>query len=1248
MPGTAKLLEEMTDAGAFEILGLRVLRFRYEDCRGLVHLGVNADGKTIPSPIDAFQLLPNSQPHRYVMAAFTTAEDLGRKWLRDPSELANGRDEVPTDEGDLVKAAKQARMIRQADPDAQFTVYLCTNRELWPELMNKVYSKASELGVSAVPVDQSILRDFLDSTPEGHWLRQEHLGIAADIPSHELLCSLSRRSLERYRSDTQISSLDVVVETESAKRAAEALGEGSITLLLLTGPSGAGKSVTAQSAMARHIRTGNIALRISAEIAERASSMPDALTEVLQSLHGRFDSEVGRSALELATRDHPLLVVVDDINRTLQPMRLLEKVMGWARPAGTRESEAVGSSVRVVCPVWDSHSFSLQLEHKKTQWIRFQAVRSFLREESLEYFERAFENSKVRFGKERLGRFAEMLKDDPILLGMFAEIALQEDDLDPEAVARDTIGHYVKVSLGRLATYNHDPVGEYESALRFAARQLVLHKTLSPEWENLRNWVGSDAAALKKVSTSGRICQIGDNNGSERFVFRHDRIAEHFLAQAMVGILLESDDPVESLGDPYFVPYLGQAIASGRLPISKLDWLARKNPASLSASLRFLPSPSNLNVSEVTARARACLADSSSEQRASRNDALYLLAETNSPHVLTVTDGVAPYNPLLWEARLRNGDAVAGAHALSVDFYPSVNHAWLELLIRDAQEAHGPRLVAGVRTLLSSSAVTDRFLCGALGLAGYLADPSLSTSIAERWKTTPASDETLLCFLWAGLRCGGDAPQDLLEPMVESLMKVDDTKSSTQYSRRDNVLEPLSFSGRHGFPDSVLQYLTEVGADGDHEWVIAALVGKIDHPVAVRYMVKKIAKSLSELKPGSFLPFASHWRDWWRDRGGSEARLSTPSLDALRAIWTSPDGSRQLQEYAFQIWARYTTDIEGLRGVDTTSHFGATAIAERAIKGDSEVASALKEKLDSGNRAYWLQFVRYIWSPDFEEVLDGILEQLTAKSAQPRDPWCDDYHAVAHALRDIPVAPAERLLLKHWSKLSEIPLFIQAALYVSSNESRQKAGEALGRIDSNAKPFRFVDSFFGFNTLGLRDKIGVKHLESLRPYLSKIGGMAIHAMAEWCHRNGLRSWAIENLEPECTRRPTGREETDDLDSSMLDRTRIRWFPTDEDIMKQLDAIERSDNRHYLFRVEHLFDDLVELDQDQLRLFRLMEAWITLSPSGGRRDMALAALQVRGNRSALARFRTCFEASGIDLPNSALENVAYIIRRRTLE
>src|SRR6266568_3230765 len=82
---TAEALESMTDAGQFEILATRVLREIDPDCKMVAHSGVNAQGKTIPNPIDGFCLVPGSDPPRYAMTAFTltSPDGLIGKWLFD-------------------------------------------------------------------------------------------------------------------------------------------------------------------------------------------------------------------------------------------------------------------------------------------------------------------------------------------------------------------------------------------------------------------------------------------------------------------------------------------------------------------------------------------------------------------------------------------------------------------------------------------------------------------------------------------------------------------------------------------------------------------------------------------------------------------------------------------------------------------------------------------------------------------------------------------------------------------------------------------------------------------------------------------------------------------------------------------------------------------------------------------------------------------------------------------------------------
>jgi hypothetical protein len=395
---------------------------------------------------------------------------------------------------------------------------------------------------------------------------------------------------------------------------------------------------------------------------------------------------------------------------------------------------------------------------------------------------------------------------------------------------------------------------------------------------------------------------------------------------------------------------------------------------------------------------------------------------------------------------------------------------------------------------------------------------------------------------------------------------------------------------------------------------------------------------------------AFEWRvQWGRTDGNESGRLSEPSLEELRSIWKNAESPDWLRDYAFEVWAEYTDDLEALRGVGLEGHLAETAIRRRAILGDREVAPAIKARIAGGeNVGFWLHFVHQVWRPDFEEVLDRILTETFSGMHREGDVGSNQNHALAHALRDIPVDAAERLLLKHWPKLSHVPLFIQAALYLSTEESRRKAAEALGAIDRDADPFEHIGSFFGFKTVGLHDRLRIKHLESLKPYLAEIWPFTIYEMAEWCHRNGFRAWAIQNLEPVCRLRLKEPPKSEDRNASIIQQMRMRWFPMEADVFARFSAAEGWEMANRFFHLERLFDEFVDLGEAPSRFFQLLETWVNFAPSGQRRDVALAALQMRGNRSDLERLRTSFEASNLQFQDEFFENVRYIVYRRTLE
>ncbi len=192
---TAEALEKITDRGKFELLVTSVLRKHNRDYAAIIHTGINAQRETIKSPVDGFCRVPGSVPPRYLLVQHATTDrsQLEKKWLHDHTTVKtrkNNRKTQPSesDDGDLLKAGQEAKKIKTKFPDAQCTVILATNQHLPQgiELITKVEEKAATLGVDVDIWEQSKIADFLDSTPEGHWLRKEYLGINAETEADAL------------------------------------------------------------------------------------------------------------------------------------------------------------------------------------------------------------------------------------------------------------------------------------------------------------------------------------------------------------------------------------------------------------------------------------------------------------------------------------------------------------------------------------------------------------------------------------------------------------------------------------------------------------------------------------------------------------------------------------------------------------------------------------------------------------------------------------------------------------------------------------------------------------------------------------------------------------------------------------------------------------------------------------------------------------------------------------------------------
>jgi hypothetical protein len=481
---TARALESMSDPGQFEILALRMLRFEDPDCRFLEGMGINADGKPIRGPLDAFSQVPGSTPPLFVMAAFTTTDlaSLRSKWL---AQSASRRDT-----GDLLKAAAAADALRRSHSDARFAVYLCTNRVLDAPLAQAATGEGRSLGVEVRFLTQSRLRDFLDTKPIGHWLRKEHLGIDAEFVSEPLLRRLSIESLARYRDYCALPPPHVLVETDNLRRAQAEIGRCAASALVVSGPSGAGKSTVSYQLLGRHVARGGIGFWISGEVAARSSSLEAALTEMLRELHPAIEAGAGATALRLAQATAPLLIVVDDIRRGGRPSEGMARALTWRERQRTTQDELTSAPSRiVVIPAWETDWLSLRWLNTADQRVATTTIEWPSEAEAATVIERLLQDRGVATTPDRRRQLVTSLGRDPVLMHFFSELPAASFGKPDEAL--EVMRRFVGSAIDAAREATGKAHGDYERALRELAVDMLAHRQLSPQWTDVCSRLGA-------------------------------------------------------------------------------------------------------------------------------------------------------------------------------------------------------------------------------------------------------------------------------------------------------------------------------------------------------------------------------------------------------------------------------------------------------------------------------------------------------------------------------------------------------------------------------------------------------------------------------------------------------------------------------------------------------------------------------------------------------------------------------------
>jgi hypothetical protein len=310
------------------------------------------------------------------------------------------------------------------------------------------------------------------------------------------------------------------------------------------------------------------------------------------------------------------------------------------------------------------------------------------------------------------------------------------------------------------------------------------------------------------------------------------------------------------------------------------------------------------------------------------------------------------------------------------------------------------------------------------------------------------------------------------------------------------------------------------------------------------------------------------------------------------------------------------------------------------LKGDRSVTPDVISMVAA--KPWWIEQTPRIWCEQLEPVLRTHLEKHIA--ALPVSLWSNEDYRLAHVIRDIPPAIAEKLLVEYWEKLRPRPLFLQAALYVSTGLTRKLAADALG---ADKKTFDHIGSFFGFMTSGLVDRLSMKHLESLRPHLGLMDDMTVAEVVDFCAKHGLLAWARTYVLPECERRRAQSSSVDgEQRPGFIERCISQWMPSKEDILAQLDQLKGED-RHLEFRLELLSKAFLERGDSIDSFCDRTREWFNVEPSITRLLVLATVIQYWGRRSDLRFLHSAYETAGDASFRPIFGDVRFMVERRSL-
>ncbi|VUX55555.1 conserved protein of unknown function [uncultured Woeseiaceae bacterium] len=1222
---TARKLSAITDAGKFELLATSVLRAARPDLYGsLAQPGINVEGKTVKSPVDAIAYVQGAHPQHMVTAQHTICDrkQLKAKWLFDPSKAKPRKGKKPTTPtGDLIKTASIACEEREANAELRVTLALTTNREPPEDLIREAQRAANASGIMLDIWSCRILADYLDNEPQGQWLRRQYLGVEQERLSTELLSELSRESL---RVNRPVVAEDQLVQRQNVRQLLTTLAR---PVAFLLGESGFGKTIACHMHLAEHIELGGCGLVLSHEILESASTIDQAVDMALRELHPELVSGAGADTLSLCSSDSPLLLVIEDVNKSSQASHVIQRLVAWSATAHSAKREGE-QSWHAICPIRPELIGTISDDARKRIESLGAKLGRFDRGDAGEALLRRATSDGVEISALEAEAIADALDCDPLLVGLH--------EFGGDAQPAEVIERFISQSAERLAATNGSyTASEYDSALAMLASCMLEQQDVRPVWNVVVDWFENapeQLNALRETAKQGAVLRIDGTDRDARIAFRHDRVCKWLIVRAVLSAILGKGLDEQTFSDPFFADVLGAALADPSVPETAIERARENNPLSLFYALKSFGEPNADAHSAILGEIDRWLSQHSTHTRkyqSLRYAALHVLSETQSSQVPPI---LAQFRDNTWPgslAGLRNGDLRSGIE-LCYSLEPGSGALWRDYAIEHARTRFGPRLLEELNELLERPKLSKGEIVGGLRLAGHFGDSSLAGAIGECWSSDAGRMEHLDDYLWAAAQCGGEQTEEVLSPICDAWASLpnESEKEGWPSPRDDLAAHHVAWAFWRRLPTPALTFFIGRAAHDDLHWPILFMLHGVDHPDAVEFLAQQLAARARELEDADgFWPFMSTVRDHWRGWQGDRNRpMSQESRARLQDLWGAGHNDKHLRTQSFSLWAAtlHQDDLAILQEQDCSDELSDEFMRARLERKDRTAIPLFIEKLRDDGRGFWWQLGRKIWSEKLTATLDQQLAERGESSTRKWDDNCDGDWIRSELLMFLSRPVAEELLCKHWDHLHFSPRYIQAALYVSGPSLLSLVSDAVRECPEPEKLFKFINMHFGIKTFGHPGVTRKEQVEGLIPYLDHMSDSDIFAFWELCNQRGWVDLRQDHFD------------------SRLGMWRAKTGLDDETLRAELGRELTFDRTPWLdYWVERHLKDGRSFES----ILRVVRQWLKENRSAKAIEVAASIIIHAGSRSDLEILDDGNDGS--PLAQEIIDDARFAVRRRTL-